>query len=321
MAHTITSALASGGSGSVSVVVAMYNARKSVKRAIDSALAQSSPPVEILVIDDHSRDGSAAFVAETYRDVPQVRVLGLEENGGPARARNIGIGLARGCWIAPLDADDAWLPARLQCMLADAQDDDVVFDNLRGFNSNTGALLRPLFSAFPANGQLTLSALLAPHMPDRGYNFGYLKPLLRREFLLAHGVAYDESLRTSEDLLLYLTLLLEGARSRMINEALYCYSLPVNGDGSASTSSHTQPRDREVAQAIEAKLARYRCMLDEQEVGVIEARIGYLHRIAPVSEFHYARRNRRFGRIGYLLARHPSVRREALRGLWKRVAS
>lgn len=296
----------------VTVVIPTYNARALVQRAIDSALGQTFNDLEVLIVDDDSGDETPAFVEHAYRGDPRVRVIRLDRNGGPARARNAGIAAAHGSWIALLDADDAWRADRLERLLACSADADAVFDNLVGYDVETEIESEPLFPVFP-DGALTIRALLAAHAPESLYNFGYLKPVLRRDFLLARRIKYDEALRTSEDLLFYLRLLLERARTYMLDEPLYVYTTPVNALGEAvSGSSQTQPRDREVRQALERMFVRYRNRIEPHSADAIEQRIAFLRRIAPISEFYYARRKRNYGRMAFLLARHISVQREAI---------
>jgi glycosyltransferase involved in cell wall biosynthesis len=100
----------------ISVVIASYNRRGTVGRAIDSALAQTLAALEIIVVDDGSKDGTASWLAATY---PGVRLLALERNGGAAAARNEALRQARGEVVAFLDSDDWWEPAYLQ-IVADA---------------------------------------------------------------------------------------------------------------------------------------------------------------------------------------------------------
>lgn len=109
------------GSPAVSVIIPAYNAAGFVARAIESALAQTHPPLEILVIDDGSKDATSEVVA---RFAPPVRLL-RQTNGGPAAARNHGAREARGEWLAFLDADDRWLPEKLERQLAQARDPDI----------------------------------------------------------------------------------------------------------------------------------------------------------------------------------------------------
>lgn len=88
-----------------------FNAAQTIERAVRSCLAQSVPPFEMLVIDDHSKDETLAILRQ-FKD--QVSVIALPENSGPAAARNAGIRQAKGDFIAFLDADDFWLPDKLK---------------------------------------------------------------------------------------------------------------------------------------------------------------------------------------------------------------
>lgn len=97
----------------ISVVIPAYNAAEFVGRAIESALNQSYPALEILVIDDGSRDDTAERVAEYPAPVRLLR----QQNGGPGAARNHGARVAGGEWLALLDADDTWLPHKLETQL------------------------------------------------------------------------------------------------------------------------------------------------------------------------------------------------------------
>ena len=94
----------------VSVVVPAYNAARFVRRAIDSALRQSLPPQEVVVVDDGSQDDTADVV-RAYG--PPVRCVS-QANAGASIARNVGIEQSKGDWIALLDADEEWLPHKLE---------------------------------------------------------------------------------------------------------------------------------------------------------------------------------------------------------------
>jgi glycosyltransferase involved in cell wall biosynthesis len=93
--------------GDITVVVPTYNRRKTVGRALDSIRTQTVAPAEVIVVDDASSDGTAAWVRSVY---PEVKLISLRHNGGAAHARNMAIQEACGDFIAFLDSDDKWDP-------------------------------------------------------------------------------------------------------------------------------------------------------------------------------------------------------------------
>jgi glycosyltransferase involved in cell wall biosynthesis len=102
----------------VSVVIPFYNAEAYLAEAVHSALAQGAPPLEVLLVDDGSTDGSPALAARLAAGRPAVRRLRLPSNQGPAAARNAALRAARGGLVAFLDADDVMLPDRLAVQTA-----------------------------------------------------------------------------------------------------------------------------------------------------------------------------------------------------------
>ncbi len=98
----------------VSVIIPTYNRAQVLPAAVDSVLAQTVPPEEILIVDDGSSDETAAVCARFTAPVRYIRI----DNGGAGRARNIGLAEARGEWIAFLDSDDQWIPEKLAVQLA-----------------------------------------------------------------------------------------------------------------------------------------------------------------------------------------------------------
>ncbi len=109
----------------ISVVTAAYNGAAWLAATLDSLAAQSFAGWEAIVVDDRSTDGTRELV-RGWPD-PRVRLLGLDRNGGPVRARNRGVAAARGRYIAALDQDDLCRPDRFARQLAwlDAHPDTV----------------------------------------------------------------------------------------------------------------------------------------------------------------------------------------------------
>jgi glycosyltransferase involved in cell wall biosynthesis len=95
----------------VTVIIPAYNAVWTLAATLQSVLAQTLPPLQVIVVDDGSSDRTS-LVAEHF--APRARIIRRPENGGPGAARNTGIRAARGKWIAFLDADDTWVATKLE---------------------------------------------------------------------------------------------------------------------------------------------------------------------------------------------------------------
>lgn len=98
----------------VSVIIPVYNAAPWLAATIESVLGQSTPPRQVIVVNDGSTDQSVAI---TQRYLPQIE-LAQQPNAGCAHARNRGVALATGDYLAFLDADDYWTSEKLALQLA-----------------------------------------------------------------------------------------------------------------------------------------------------------------------------------------------------------
>ncbi|MBX2906235.1 MAG: glycosyltransferase family 2 protein [Taibaiella sp.] len=94
-----------------SVVIPVYNGADTIIRAVDSVLIQTLQPLEIIVVDDASTDETVSLLERTFSG--QVKIVRLGSNEGSAAARNAGMDVAIGAYIAFLDADDTWHPEKL----------------------------------------------------------------------------------------------------------------------------------------------------------------------------------------------------------------
>ena len=103
--------------GTVSVIVPVYNGERFLASALASVRAQTHPAAEVIVVDDGSTDGSAGVAAGFAREWPVLQVLS-QPNGGPSAARNTGVARASGAFLTFLDADDEMTPERLAIQLA-----------------------------------------------------------------------------------------------------------------------------------------------------------------------------------------------------------
>lgn len=292
----------------VSIVIPAYDAADFIGAALDSALAQTLPELEVLVVDDGSRDATAAIVTRRAAGEPRLHLLGTSENGGPARARNLALDAARGTWVGILDADDTWAPDRLERLLAvaDREAAEVVADDLELVDGETG---RQLGTAFGFDGEASPSRLdattfvRANAFGARGFSLGYLKPLLRRDFLNRNGIRYPERVRIGEDYQLLLDCLVAGAHAVLVPAALYRYRL-----NPSSVSRRIPPHELEaLARLNEEMLARVDGAAAPQLSAELIERGRSLARMHAHARFVEHVKARAPCRVIALLARQPEV--------------
>ena len=204
----------------ISFVIPAFNMDGFVARAIDSALAQSHTPVEVIVVDDGSTDGTAAVLAD-YNERPNVTII-RQANAGLPAARNRGLASSRGDFVCFLDADDylapafaAWLRAALGedpkagFAYSDVQRVDRFGELADGYS--VAAARRTL------NGDILESLLIG----------GYFTPnsvLVRRSVLDALG-GFDLELGGHADYEMWLRIIVSGHRAAFVGERLAFYRM------------------------------------------------------------------------------------------------
>jgi glycosyltransferase involved in cell wall biosynthesis len=222
--------LVSASVPAVSVVVPVFNSARCLPAAIASVQAQTFTDWEIVLVDDASTDTSPALIEALIASDPRIRAARLPANAGPAAARNRGLELARGNWIALLDADDAYFADRLAVLtaLGASTGADLVSDNLLladPVDDRERGLAWPAASLAEAPWIDAASYLASNLFHRREAGYGFMKPLVARAFIDRHGLRYDPALRLGEDYEFYWTCLQHGARWRVLETAHYRYHL------------------------------------------------------------------------------------------------
>ncbi|UVK39151.1 glycosyltransferase [Mesorhizobium sp. AR10] len=211
----------------VTFVIAAYNAEATLDRAIASAIAQKGVTVEIIVVDDKSRDLTLDVARSYPEDV--VRVVALPANRGPGGARNAGLDLAKGRWVAVLDSDDAVYPDRISAMIARAEKAgaEIAVDNLQVVRED-GVLEDAMFPTEYLEGlrEISLADYIAGNVVFASkFNLGYLKPIFQRRFLNENGLRYDENLIIGEDYILLADALAKGGKCVVEPTTGYVYHI------------------------------------------------------------------------------------------------
>jgi glycosyltransferase involved in cell wall biosynthesis len=213
----------------VSVIIPVFNLEPYLAEAVDSVLDQTCRDLEVILVDDGSTDRSREIIERCRHQAPdRVRAV-FREHAGAASARNAGIAMAGGAWIAFLDGDDDWKPDKLRIQLEEAR-------------KNPGINL--LSSAAEILGQ---GGLLSGTIPDgqdlklellrKGCFITLSSVLLRRELL--QDTRFDERLPGAQDLDLYLRLA-DRIRYRFIPEPLIRYRIRENAISDPQTTRYAQ---------------------------------------------------------------------------------
>ncbi len=213
---------------SFSVVIAVHNGGRTLKRAIDSVLAQTRPPHEVIVVDDGSTDASAEIAAGYGAPVRVLR----QENRGVSAARNAGVAAASGDWIAFLDADDYYYPERL-ALAAEAIERFPEVDFVTGdfdYRDESGRLLRRSLESTALGKRLLargggdfrlmeaadFGAFIEDHFGDT-----HTLALPRRTFLRLGG--YPSDFAVCEDVHLLIRLCLASRRAAVVAQPMAAY--------------------------------------------------------------------------------------------------
>jgi succinoglycan biosynthesis protein ExoU len=300
----------------VAVVVPACNAAATIERALGSALDQ--PEVaEVVLVDDGSDDGTAQRARFADDGSGRLRII-AQPNAGPSAAVNRGQAATRAPFFCVLDADDFFLPGRLEAIFEAAGDDwDLAAD--RPLILTEGQEAGPFerwTGEIPASGELTFAAFVEGNIsrPDRpGAELGFLQPVFRRAFLEDRGLRHDEAVRLGEDYLLYAAALAAGARFRVVADAGY-----VIVRRAASLSQRHSVADLAALLAADRRLLQHPS-LSAADREVLRRHIAHVHRKLQYRRALEAKKHHRwreaaaavcadFGVLGYVLSETARAR-------------
>lgn len=268
----------------VSVVIPLFNSATTIKRAVASVLDQTENGVEIIVVDDASRDEGWKIVSAMAGDDARIRPERLARNAGKPTAMNHGISLAEGRWIAVLDADDWFHPDRLKTLvdLAEQNRVDFVADNQFLYDSHADRMVGTAFADNPDVRLLDLRDFARNINPLSAFDFGRLKPIINSEFIREKRLTYNTEAQFSEDFYYHFDYFAAGGTALLVSRPFYYWTQPYGtisrrwtetGLGpwrynyaGASTVNDSyvaamrQKGDIEVMRLLEARARRFRIM-------------------------------------------------------------
>jgi succinoglycan biosynthesis protein ExoO len=261
-------------SPAISVLVPAWNAATFIHTAIASLKQQTLTDFEALVVDDASTDNTAAAITAAVAGDPRFKLIQLDQNGGSSAARNAGLAVARGAWIAVLDADDAIEPERLARLKHAAERSalDIVCDNPMICEDiaepEAGKpMLRMALDAPPR--PVDLARFVRANCPSKGQGaLGYLKPMFRASFLRDHAIRYPKAQPIAEDYTFFADALAHGARAAIVPNRDYFYWVR---EGSISR----KPTSNDFALMLQADddfRSRHASRLSKPEIAALNAR-------------------------------------------------
>lgn len=210
----------------ISVTMPVYNCCQTVEKAVRSVLEQTWNDFEIVIVDDGSTDDTPLILSKLAATDSRIRIISLEKNVGVGAARNIALENCYGEWITVLDADDWYLPTRLEELITNAKklEADLIIDNLRLYDHALQRIVgRTNYAGKRSVAPLTAEALFEGDTAYTRHPLGFCKPMLKREFLQRQRVTYNSLYRVGEDFLFLAEVLLNGARAFLIPTANYVY--------------------------------------------------------------------------------------------------
>lgn len=200
--------------GLISIIMAAYNAEKTIEQAINSVLRQTYTDFELLVVNDCSKDRTVELVKSIAAKDNRVRLISNEKNSGVSFTRKHGLEESNGSWVAILDSDDAWAPDKLgkQIELQKRTNADLLFTG-SAFMDSDG---QPIDWYLHAPAEVTYRQLLKQNVLSNS------SALVRKELYAKHYAIGDGM---HEDFAIWLSILKEGKKAYGVDEPLLIYRI------------------------------------------------------------------------------------------------
>jgi glycosyltransferase involved in cell wall biosynthesis len=200
----------------ISIITPSYNSEQFISQTIKSVLCQTYTNWEMIIVDDRSTDNSVQIVEKYIQNDSRIKLIKLEKNSGPAIARNKAIEEAKGRYIAFLDADDLWLPEKL--------DRQIIFmhKNSLSFTYSSYHLIdenSKIFGTFTTKEYITYKSML------KTCNVGCLTVIYDTQVL---GKQYMPNIAKRQDYGLWLQILKDINVTKGIIEPLATYRILRN---------------------------------------------------------------------------------------------
>jgi len=265
----------------VAVIIAAYNADKTLARAIESVIDDECV-AQVIVVDDCSTD-TTMDIAKYYQNLhDKVSVYSTGTNSGPSKARNIALQHCTSDWVTVLDSDDFIEAGRYQKLLANSDGYQLVADDqyrvVEGQPLETKTEMMGKSYHFPRD--IRLSEFIVSNISQKGkerQELGFIKPIIRRDFLIKHQLTYQENMRLGEDYELYCRCLALGAKLKLIEACGYVALVRENSlSGNHSLHDLIQLRDCDYKMASSLPVTVEESQLLSQHADSINVKIQWI---------------------------------------------
>lgn len=214
--------------GLVSVIIPVYNAQKYVDGCLDNLLGQSYENMEVILVNDGSRDNSLTVCTQRAKVDSRLVVID-QQNGGPGAARNAGLKVAKGEYILFCDSDDAVLPGALEKLVNGMADDqDVVIGLFELCTDGKNTSVRGLIKEdIHLDRQEFLERL--SRWPGAYYYSALWNKLYRHQIIRDHQISFRSDMIWGEDCLFNMQYDCYVHKAYCLNEAVYRYNRKISG--------------------------------------------------------------------------------------------
>lgn len=206
----------------VSVIIPVYNTEKYLSSCIDSVLQQTYVSLEIILVDDGSTDSSANICDVYTQKHDNIKVIHIQ-NSGPATAKNEGLKLAQGNYIALTDSDDKMEPLMLHKMVMAGYEHhaDIICCNYKQIDENGNiSHLNSTYKQYVLDHE---EGLVHFFSKDKIFSQCWTK-LYKRQMLIDYHIENDPGLRTDEDFIFNIRAFVKAQTTVIIDEPLYVYT-------------------------------------------------------------------------------------------------
>lgn len=226
----------------VSVIMPAYNAENYIQESIDSVIFQTHTNWELIIIDDGSTDSTSLIISKNCRTDSRIKSF-YQKNGKQGKARNLGITIAQGFYIAFLDADDLWMSEKLEIQLEEInkKNVDLVFSDSYIFDGTISNSCKKMNTPnLFFKGQEGLKLFL------EGNRIPILTVFVKKEkIVLVNGFSEKKSIQNAEDYHLWLKMLISGCTFYGSQKVLSFYRIH-----SASSTSQDKLASRQIPEVF-----------------------------------------------------------------------